>query len=340
MTETRYKDYTPREASAKTKTKLSRGGFLGRFLIGLVVSVGLSVGGFFWLKSQLAELLAVNQPTTLVLVDPQPGSQVGPWILQFQPDAKKSVFVNLAPETLTELFSGYGQYSVAAVYPLLMIENKSPAYIQASLGAISGRLISRVVPWAELKAWQQQVQASQMLLSIDEREKKLRGLAIAAVKEIVTTSWQKIWLADLSYEARIESMRDFKTSLSWYWFTQQARFKWQFGTELSDLVATAFVSAADCPVAVINATQSQGLAKQIGTLLTNTGYEVIRISAETAAIEDSALWLDPNQADKCHDAALAVAGSIPTVPQVKLDAEKTLRYRAPIVLVVGLDNAR
>ena len=339
MSENRYQDYTPREASAKTKKKLDFGKIFGRFLIGLLVSMGLITGGFFWLKTQFADMFMVKQPTTLVLVDPQPGSQVGLWILQFQPDAKKILWVNISPETQTELFSGYGQYSVAAVYPLLKIDNKSSSYIQASLGAITGRLISRVVIWPEIKLWQDQVRATLMTQS-SQSDKKLGNLAIEAVKEIVEISWRQIWQDDLSYEVRIKAIEDFKISLSWYWFTQQARFKWQFGAQLSDLISVAPPAAADCPVAVINATQSQGLAKQIGTLLTATGFEVIRISAEVATIEDSALWLDPNQADKCGGVAKIVAGSIPTIPAVKLDAEKTSRYRAPIVLVVGLDNAR
>jgi hypothetical protein len=90
----------------------------------------------------------------------------------------------------------------------------------------------------------------------------------------------------------------------------------------------------------VNASESQGLAKQIGTLLTNTGYEVIRITAETDAIKDSALWLDPNQAANCQTVALSVGGAIPTTPSLKLNQEITARYRAPVVLVVGLDNAR
>jgi hypothetical protein len=269
-----------------------------------------AVGG----SKPIAELFMTKQPVTVMLVDPQPGSQVGPWIFQLQPDAKKIVWVNLPPEIQTELFSGYGQYGVSSVYPLLMIEKKSPAYVQASLGAIAGRLLSRVEPWSGLKTWQQQVQAAK--LELVEFNPAHRRLAGQPVKEIVKMSWQKIWSDQTSWRAKKSFLYEFKTSLGWYWFIQQARLKWQWSSQLSDLIATAPKAAIDCPVVVVNASQSQGLAKQIGTLLTNTGYEVIRISAETAIIEDSALWLDPNQADKCRGVALSVGGAIPTTPEL------------------------
>jgi hypothetical protein len=326
--------------------KQAKGSFsqLGYRIIGWLIMGGVSIGVIWllagWGKGQLGKLWPLHQAISVVLVDPHPGSGTSPWLMQLQPDTKTVTLIALPTDQTTELFSGYGQYKLSAVYPLLNLDHRSPAYIRATFSAISQILVTAVEPWSELPNWQQQVTKTGLLTpqpaaAINRNQAQQLGRQPLAA--LATVYWQKIWSPGLKWSDRVQNFQAWKRISQWRWFTEQSDVQWVWSTDLKAISAGNESAADQCPIAVINATEIKGLARQISNVLTANGYSTVRTTVDPVANDQSHIWLDPATAELCQSVAVHVSTILPTAPKPEINGEITKLYRAPIVIVVGGD---
>lgn len=305
---------------------------------GVGIAVLWLIGG--WGKGQVGRLWPLQQAVSVVLVDPHLGSSTSPWLMQLQPESKTVTLVALPTDQTTELFSGYGQYKLSAVYPLLALDRRSAAYVRATFSAISNVLVTEVEPWSELPNWQQQVTQTGLLtpqpaVPISHNQaQKLGREPLAALAKI---HWKKIWLPGLNWSDRVQNFQAWKRVYQWRWFTEQSDVQWVWSTDLKTISAGNQSAADQCPIAVLNATEVKGLARQISSVLTANGYSTVRTTVDPVANDHSHVWLDPATAELCQSVAGHISTILPTAPKPEINEEITKLYRAPIVIVVGGD---
>lgn len=332
MSAIRFRDYTAPKSNAETRSKPDESGFLSRLGRGVIVILGSCIALFFigwWLQGQVGKLWPLTQPVTIVFTDPALGTAVGPWVAQLQPDTQTVVWQNLPAQKETELWSGYGSYKLASVQPLLTLDNRSAQYHRATFSLITGVMVEEVVPWQNLPQWQAKLTAETVAKFGSE-----------PFKEITKMHWQKAWSSYLSFEERKQNLIAWKQAQQWLWYTKQNRLRWNLAGEKSLLTPTASEHANTCPIAVVNATGIQGLAREIGAALSTDGYSVVRVSAQLEDSTTTQVLVDPASGTECQLVAERAVGILPLELKPQQTAEQTNRYRAPIVIIVGADSSR
>jgi hypothetical protein len=333
------RDYNPRSTAPTTSVQSKRPTHwqhFGQKMTTFFGGLALVALGVWWLWGQLILLWPLTETVTLLWVDPPTGTTVSPFLVQLQPDSHAIVISQLSAENETELFSGYGTYKLPAVYPLLTLDKRSPAYIRASFSAISGWMITEVVPWPALPTWNQ----SRQQLDPSEHEAQAVKLGRSAFKDISKMYWQKIWFKDISWQERVQNFHAWKQAMHWRWFAEQTQLQWVWTTAQTAFVSTQMSGAEDCPIAVINTTQVQGLARKITTVLTTNGYGVVRTTTAANSVPDSKVWVASELEALCHSVAAKVSQLLPLAPAPAINDQLTKEYRAPIVITVGEDSTR
>lgn len=91
----------------------------------------------------------------------------------------------------------------------------------------------------------------------------------------------------------------------------------------------------ECPIAVINTTETQGLANSYSKVLEKSGAFIIRVNSESALKDKSTIYSSENKA--CNDLIQGIQHLFPHTVEVITDETKTQEYRAGIVLFLGKD---
>ena len=332
MSAIRFRDYTVPKKNGETRSKSDESGFFAQLGRGVMLFFAGCIAVFligWWLQGQVGKIWPLTSPVTIVFTDPALGTQVGPWVAQLQPDTQTVVWQNLPAQKETELWSGYGTYKLASVQPLLTLDHRSAQYHKATFSLITGVMVETVVPWQNLPQWQAKLSAETVAKFGSE-----------PFKEITKMHWQKIWSSNLSFAERKQNLIAWKQAQQWLWYTKQNRLRWNLAGEKSLLTPTASEHANTCPIAVVNATGIQGLAREIGAALSTDGYSVVRVSAQLEDSTTTQVLLDPSSGVECQKVAEQAVGILPLELKPQQTAEKTGIYRAPIVIIVGADSSR
>lgn len=332
MSAVRLRDYTAAKSPTTGPAAMGTESFWQKFSNALLIILVCCSAVFFlgwWLKGQLGKLWPLTQPATLVFTDPVSGTQVGPWVVQLQPDTRTVVWQNLPPQQETELWSGYGTYKLAAVQPLLALDHRSDQYQKATFSLITGVTIDAVVPWENLPKWQSNL-----------KSETVAKFGSEPFRFLAKMYWQKIWSGNQNFSERVQNFKVWKLAWQWFLYTQQNQLRWNLAGQQNLLTPTAGEHANTCAIAVVNATGIQGLAREIGGALSSDGYSVVRVSAELDGAASTQVLLDPQNARECHDIAARAAGVLPLAIQPQENRDQTARYRAPIVMIVGTDSSK
>lgn len=277
--------------------------------------VGLLSLIWFVLKSNAHQILPLERSQTIVLVDPQPGNQSNLVIIQLAVSSKKVMIYTVPAQATSQLFSGYGEYQLSAIYPLLQLERKDRHYQAATLGAVLGTIVDAVIPIEQLGEQ----------TSLTALEKNPQRTLLQALKPI--------WM-------RNELGVSLKTRWQWLTYLERADLTW-VALQSPDTIGsfqfeTTFSELKDCSVAVINTTRVKGLARRISNELENSGLTVIRTAAEQTTEPTSVVYYDESY-QKCHQLVPYIQQALPKYKEAQKDQNLVNRFRANVVVVLGED---
>jgi hypothetical protein len=276
---------------------------------------GMALLVWFVVKANVHQLLPLKRSQTIVLVDPQPGNQSDIIVVQLAVASKKVIVYAVPAQAAAQLFSGYGEYQLSSIYPLLQLERKDKQYQAATLGAVLGVIVDAVIPVEQL---------GDKLSFIDLEKNPQRAL---------TQAMQPLW-----WQSGATS--NWKTRWQWLMYLERADLTW-VALKSPETIGmfqfeTAYSEFKDCSVAVINTTRVRGLARRISNELENSGLTVIRTAAEQTTEATSVVYYDESS-PKCHQLVPYIQQALPKYREAQKDQSLVNRFRANLVVVLGTD---
>lgn len=91
-----------------------------------------------------------------------------------------------------------------------------------------------------------------------------------------------------------------------------------------------------CPVGVINTTNTSGLAGRYSAIVEQTGFPVVRLSDNQDKSPVTLIVFEPSRPE-CQIEAERLTALFDPAPQLRADADLVKRHRAEIVILVGQD---
>lgn len=296
-------------------------GWLKRLVVSVLILGGLGAAVTIISFTVLTFVFPLKESRTLVITGKDANYQGSVFLAHFDPAQSKITMIKLDGEQEVSLLANYGQYRLQAVYPFLQLERRPSSFIAANFGLVTKTLIDGVVAVSEPPA-------------------------ISSQDDLAQTLWlafkQKLGVGIRGQGERGQlSLREL---LAYYRFAKDPAVTWQWGgflpgsNQLPDYSFISF-SAQTCPVAVVNTTHTQGLAKLVADVLENSDLSVVRTTNESPALETSQILYDPNLPD-CAEVATQAQKILPNQARtslLKADPELASRYRAGAVVLVGED---
>jgi len=136
-------------------------------------------------------------------------------------------------------------------------------------------------------------------------------------------AWQNFLINDYSNQLKPVALN----------FLRRHDLDWTWPDKLAHSQSKNFA----CPVVVVNTSQHQGLATQMGKMLETASFSVIRRDSGNQALANSYLALDPNM-EACLALQSRFAQLLPE-KEIKQDQAITRKYRAGAVIFIGEDLA-
>lgn len=285
-----------------------------RQLFKLVMLFGVSlvvVVLLIWVLGGIVFPLAINK-NILFIKTQKDGRSQEIYLASFVKDQAKVQLIALDPEQELQLIGGYNRYRLAAVDPLLKLEKKSPVFQRAAwswgLGLIVDD-ISYLQPQTELRHKK-------------DLQRQLRWALI--------NNWHQL--------------RSAQRILELIFFTRSIPIEAvSFDSDLNLIEDLEPISASQltqtCQLAVVNTTQTPGLAAQLSQVLEQSGGRVVRVSDQNSPYQLSTLSLAVDNL-ACNFIAQRVKLLFPD-QVVKVDkANLRQEHRADLVIMVGQDVAR
>lgn len=235
--------------------------------------------------------------------------QVAPraYLVRFVPSEQNMTLIELDANTSVDVLGGYGRYKLYAVYPLLKIEKKSASFIRSALSFALETLVDDVLVVSESD-------------SIETKEDLERILFEASNK-----SFPKLFRTH--------------TLFSLYSFSREADFEKEAmmpdGFSSRSKLALQAETPESCPVAIVNTTQTRGLAGKIAAIFANSGINVIRVDSDSQNRDNSQVYFDETIPD-CVNLVQTIS---PVVFDSSVESNREIaeRYRAGIVVLLGED---
>lgn len=289
----------------KNKKKIVFPKFLKNFIVVilslflLLIAISLSLSYFFPLKSAKTIFLARNTNSQDQKV----------YLLRLVPSERSATLIELDSDKKVEVLGGYGEYKLQALYPLLKLEKKKDSFIRSALSLSLETIVDEVV-----------VIPDNSILHIEDQK-----------------NLEKV-LLDASYTKFINFTQFYKL-FSYYSFVREASYDNQVPQDGEFSRGTKLVLKAEtpesCPVAILNTTETRGLAGKIGEVFSNSGINVIRVDSDTERVEKSQIYFD-DTIKGCIDLVDKTSQIIPN-SLIEANMEISQRYRAGIVVLLGQD---
>lgn len=277
------------------------------WLVGLVIAVGL-VG--FSLYFFAASILPLSSEKTIVFVSNQDSSDV--FIVRFSPQEYKvyvayfesdmlvsNDLVNSWEDSVEQIHLG----SVFSMLERLDSEKNLTSVYSLVLGTIIDDL---VISNKNLKLDRPEVVQQYLIDALKNKDSLLSKnelLRLLFFSQDRVTSWEFL---DVIAQAQDDSFSFINNTLE-----QQS-----------------------CSITVLNATDTRGLADNIGSIITASDLKVVRITNDEKIQDVSQVYYDP--ATICKETAFRLSKVLPK-SMISEDANKAKYYRANIVISLGKD---
>lgn len=227
---------------------------------------------------------------------------------------EKNIVFSIPADEEIEVPNGYGEYALQSVYQLLKIDKRDDHFIRATYSELLG-------------------------ISVDE---------IFTIDEQITNLDQKE-ISQLFLRNSLENLLKLKLHKVYSSFYLHYKFKnmeyheLDNKDEIKDYREDIFSVSGDvyqyCSVAVINASQVDGLARKKADEIENTGALVVRVD-DTQQTQDSAKIYFGQDPVNCESLANIISNIFYKKPDIlSIDQlENAQQYRAKVVVIVGEEN--
>ncbi len=286
-------------------------------LIRSVVIVALGIAATLWLTFSfiLPELLFLKfEESTIVLVPSNPDAERQLVLAaRLHPTYEDSVVVPVLGDTEVSVISGFGEYELRSVYPLLHLSIKDQPEATAVYGHIFGSLVDTVVAHPNIT---QEAFASN----------------------------------DFKNELFWRGIRGFGTDPQWadllrmYYALQSGSIE-AIATPDAVHATIAAPGALDasviqnCPVVVVNTTTEPGLARTITDSFEENGVFVVRTISETPTVERTIVLIDSSVIETCEPIAEKISVFFPDPPEREVREDLESYYRGTVIILLGNDTA-
>lgn len=236
----------------------------------------------------------------LVLVPDRKSGGEGQIILaQFFEKTNSVNVIGLNKDIKSELIGGYGEYQLKAVKGILEIDKKGSDYIRSAFSYFLKHGVDEVDSYGSAQSLPSNKRELLKLLLVN-KETFFDGLIVKDIEDENITFIE------------IGSKEDWENYL-------QKQITWKINDQ--------------CTVAVVNSTDTLGLASELGLVLENSGVDVVRSTNNIWGESATTLFSDD------EESCLEVKSRIKSISPIELnevnDKDKTSQYRANIVLFIG-----
>ncbi len=296
----------------------------------LVVLVILIIVWFFVLPSVL---LSSIQNKNFILASNDINSLEGQILLaHFGEKPSDHVVYVVDGSERVEVPNGYGQYAIGAVPTLLSVDTQSAETTRSVMSRIVGVPVDVVLTAAPLQLtalFEDQMvhkhEATAFFFTSDVAEEvRARAFSVALADPAAAVALLRISFAARAQQPDTIPVRSYQETVSLF-------------DNSAALVLTA--EEQTCAVAVINTTGTSGLARETAHLLETNGVYVVREDSTATTLDVSQMQLSATSRPTCQSVAEKIASFFPESLVQTTQAQESVRYRADIVIMLGMDMA-
>lgn len=216
-------------------------------------------------------------------------------------------------ETVT-VPGGYGEYPLQSVYPLLKIDKKDDQFIRHAYSQLLGLSVDEVI--ALNQPLIEETDETLKLVLLKSAIEQMIRLEFAGVSELLQVHYRANNLDKIG----LDQVSD-------------------ISEHYSDLATISGDVYQYCSVAVINATEENGVATEFGELIETTGGLVVRLDdaqPDSVAVEGSVVMYYSNEPVDCSQLTSRISGLFSTKPVVLpiSELENNSQYRAKVVILI------
>lgn len=220
-------------------------------------------------------------------------------IASFDEKSQKVYLYTLPSELKTTLIGGYGEYPLGSILPLLKIDKKDTFFVSAAFSHAFGLAIDGV----EEISINQKIDKNFLIKSLFSN-KKTWPMALQLVKT-PQLDWRM---------SELNTWEDWEKALDN-----------QFKGRLDE----------HCSIAIVNATNSNGLASSFSQILENSGLDVVRTTDSIWDKPVTSLYKGDSIDETCGQAIDLIQKASPVLVPIYQDEAKVSQYRARLVLFIG-----
>lgn len=245
------------------------------------------------------------QTKNIVFVSEQKDGGESPIIMaSIDSQTRRVIVVNFSGNLVGEVIGDYGNYPIGSIRYLLQIGKKDEVFLRAAYSQIFNKAIV-------------EVEAADRTTIINQKWQLVNLL----------TKNRQTWPLAFHLSKLDEANFVFKQVGEWgEWEKIQEE---QLMAKMND----------QCSVAIVNASQVNGLANQLSQILENSGVEVVRTTDSLWDEPKTALYVSPDEPEKCQQIIKYIQAVSPVVLPQQLDQAKSTQYRAQIIFFIGNELA-
>lgn len=283
-----------------------------KFLWGMFLVIILAGGSIILcLNSFLPLIFELTTEQTLMLIEGESGGRVNQaYLVNISPQAKQILVLQLDPQMLLPVAGQYGTYPLATVSQFLTAQGSDAEQIRKTYNLAFGHVIDKIYYFHQLPS----------ILSKHHLKQIFNQYVTAAVKDLQPLDklfWQTFF-----------ALR----SYSYYNFAAAAQLS-QVADWGRRAASKPFLSA--CPLVLVNAASSQGLASKVSQILEKNGLEVRHLDSAAQATVSSQIFYD-EQNTECVQAVETITAILPQEMILSPDGgQEASKNRAKAVIVLG-----
>jgi hypothetical protein len=270
------------------------------FALLLVITLVLTkvfVSNFFSLEGSLNLVFASNNLNNKNAV----------YLVKFIPDREEIEIKEMSGDIQVSLVGGYGSYRLQAIYPLLKLEGRDDDFIKSVYSLALETVVDEVV-------------IIDNNFEISKKADLFHLLSKAVVQKLEKKQFSTAFLNLLMFSIR-PSSKLLLTQIN----------------EKSEMIDSSMDSISDdCPIAVVNTTETTGLANKVADVLEDNGFLVVRTTNDFNKLDKTKIYFDENMS-KCNQTLIEVSKIIPNSENNEANGEMANQYRAGIVIMLGKD---
>lgn len=284
---------------------------VGRLLTLIIIAGILVWFAFHYLVPQWA--FSSSRPQNILIIPSnQEQTTAVLMLVHIDPDQEKHALYLIDGSETVNLIGGYSELQLQEVYQTLKLDKKADQFILAAFNHALGIVVDKVLTVDRITP--EMIGRNETFSVFYQQARQTPKLAQDYLKLYFLTS-------QLSTDLTILNLTELSSVLSAY----------------QTLGAT---TAHNCPVAVINTTNTKDLAGNISNIIEENGALVVRVTNNSSKFTTSSLYVGVESAETCQPLTDLITGIFPTkIPQIPANKILTDRYRAQLILFLGEDAA-